>query len=105
MGLFSQLVHRFSTASEQDTTSLQMAAFQAELQALRELLASLALEMQEHTEKTRRNLESYRARKQPRKDGKFATEDPAQSTLDGGMIEPATHDQIEDLARSVGLIK
>ncbi len=105
MGLFSQVIHRLSTALNRTTDRGEIVDLQADFRALKEVIALLRLDQQEHAAKTSKNLESYRARSQPRKHGKFATQEPAQSSLDGGSIETPTHDQIESLARSSGIIR
>jgi len=105
MSFISQLINRFSTGSKPDAVSVGMDELQRELQALKEVFAILSLQQEEHAAKTSKNLESYRARSQPRKEGKFAPQEPAQPSRDGGLIEAPTHDEIEHMARSTGLIR
>lgn len=82
-----------------------VATLQVELSGLAEAFAILSREQEDHVEKTKKNLESYRARRQPRKEGKFASEVPAEASMDGGLIPNPTHQEIEDMARSKGLIR
>jgi len=105
MGLFSQLFHRFTTEEKQLRDRIDTGPFQHELQALKRDLAALRLEYVAEKEKTSKKLESYRARSQPRKDGKFSTQEPAQSSPDGDVMDPPTHDDIENMARRQGLIR
>ncbi len=105
MGIFSQLLNRFSTGQKQIQDSIDTGPLQLQLQALKGDLANLRSEYQADAEKTSKKLESYRARSQPRKDGKFSTEDRPEAPINGGLVEQPTHDQIEDLARSKGLIR
>lgn len=103
MNWFSQVIHRFSTASGPNANRLLIRELQHDIQVVRKGLAVLSREQQEHAEKTSKNLESYRARKQPRKDGKFAAEDPADALFNGSSMEDPTHEQIEAMARAGGL--
>ncbi len=105
MGFFAQLFHRLSTGPVQPPDAEPLARLQVEVSALTAAFAALTQDYDDHTEKISKKLESYRARSQPRKGGRFAPEDGAESPKDGSSIVDPTHEDIERLARSRGIIR
>lgn len=103
--MFRQFLHRLFTGSPQATGPLFTVEDQASIRQLKHDFALLERNVQDHTEKTRRNLERYRARLQPRAEGKFGSEESSQSANGFSRIPNPTHQQIADEARRQGLIR
>jgi len=103
--MIRQLIDRLSTAFTQPNYRKEIAGLQEAYRLLRSDLAALDAKSEEHAEKTRLTLERYRARSQPRKDGRFSSEDPAEPTNSRRVMDQPTHEEIEQMVRSQGSIR
>jgi len=111
MSLFSQLFHSKPTAIPQLPVNPPLASMQDDFRVLRLEVSRLREEFEELTEKTSRKLKRYAAWAQPRKDGKFGPQEPADGSngstlIQGyGAVPTPTHAQIEAMARERSLLK
>jgi len=109
--MFAQLINRLFTGSQPEFSLTFTADDRASIRQLHADLALLKREQDDHAEKTRRSLERYRARLQPRKDGKFGPEDAPDADNGSGLtqgyggVTAANHREIEAMARERGLLK
>ncbi len=105
MTIFSTAFHRLFSASPKPELRKELAALQEVYRLLKHDFTLLERNMEDHSEKTRRNLERYRARDQARKDGRFGTEVPAGTDNSDSLAPNPTHEQITSYGRSKGLIR
>ncbi len=108
MKILSQLFHSQPTADPQPAVSEELRILKHDFKLLRHEFTLLERNVQDLSDKARRNLDKLRKQSQPRKDGKFAPEVPAESPNgDPAMLGDGdyTHEQIEKLARSQGLMQ
>ena len=111
MGRFSQLFNRIPTAYPQDLEHQHIVNLQADVRANTRKISQLVEDLDDLAEKTSRKLKRYAAWAQPRKDGKFGSQEPSESDNDSSLIQgygsvpTPSHEQIQAMARERSLIK